>query len=128
MEKDKFTLPATRRITDQRIYSEIFRRGARLKFPEFVLIFQENGLPYSRIGISVGKRFGNAVRRNRAKRLCRELFRLNQYLLPQGVDIVFLPRQRLLETKWKKLLQNMQTAGRKIENRIRNKETDKKAV
>jgi len=128
VEKDKFTLPATRRITDQRIYSEIFRRGARLKFPEFVFIFQENGLPYSRIGISVGKRFGNAVRRNRAKRLCRELFRLNQYLLPQGVDIVFLPRQRLLETKWEKLLQNMQTAGRKIENRIRNKETDKKAV
>ena len=78
-------------------------------------MFKDNDLPYSRIGISVGKRFGNAVQRNRAKRLCRELFRLNQYLLPTGVDIIFLPRKRLLDAKWPALVETILRAGKEIE-------------
>ena len=115
MEKRRFTLPENRRINRQRTYSEIFRKGKRLRFPEFTLVFKDNGLPYSRIGISVGKKFGNAVKRNRAKRLCRELFRLYRHAIPEGVDIIFLPGKRLLETPWPRLVETMLTAGRKIE-------------
>ena len=59
--------------------------------------------------------------RNRAKRRCRELFRLNQYVIPEGVDVVFLPKRQLLEAKWEKLSENMIVAGRKIEQKLGEK-------
>lgn len=47
-----------------------------------------NGLGITRLGITASKRTGNAVKRNRIKRLVREFFRLNKERLPQGVDIL----------------------------------------
>ncbi len=47
-----------------------------------------NGGPHARLGLSVPARLvGNAVRRNRVKRVVRESFRQHQHLLP-AVDIV----------------------------------------
>jgi ribonuclease P protein component len=51
-----------------------------------------NGLPHPRLGLSVSRRVGGAVLRNRWKRLIREAFRISQHQLPQGVDLVVIPR------------------------------------
>lgn len=51
-----------------------------------------NGLPHPRLGLSVSKRVGNAVVRNRVKRLFREAFRHARPDLPAGVDLVMIPR------------------------------------
>jgi ribonuclease P protein component len=51
-----------------------------------------NGLPYTRLGLSVSSRIGNAVVRNRWKRLLREAFRLHLEELPSGIDLVAIPR------------------------------------
>jgi ribonuclease P protein component len=46
----------------------------------------------ARIGMAVGKRHGNAVQRNRLRRLLREAFRLEQFNLPPGFDYLWVPR------------------------------------
>lgn len=53
-----------------------------------VLLAAANGLGHPRLGISIPRRVGTAVKRNRIKRLLRESFRLEQRSLPAGVDLV----------------------------------------
>jgi len=57
-----------------------------------VVYAKENGLPYSRVGLSVSRKFGGAVVRNRIRRLLREAYRLDKEKLPAGFDLVLIPR------------------------------------
>jgi ribonuclease P protein component len=53
----------------------------------------ENQLPYLRLGMSVSRKVGNAVLRNRVRRLYREAFRLTRHVMPTGLDLVLIPRR-----------------------------------
>ncbi len=76
--------------------SEDFRRAYRGKCSaadQWLLIFgYPNGLECPRLGLSVSRKVGGAVERNRWKRLIREAFRLTRDKLPKGVDLVVIPR------------------------------------
>src|SRR5438067_9136427 len=53
----------------------------------------ENGLPHTRVGFSVSRKVaGDAVHRNRMRRLYREAFRLSKHEMPTGLDLVLIPR------------------------------------
>lgn len=66
------------------------RLGKRYRTRHFTVILKENGLDISRIGITVRKKIGNAVKRNRIKRLVREIYRLNKRNILKGYDIVIV--------------------------------------
>ena len=53
----------------------------------------QNQLGRTRLGLSIGRKVGNAVVRNRWKRIIREAFRLNRSKLPVGIDFVVRPRK-----------------------------------
>lgn len=54
----------------------------------------------TRLGITVTRKIGNAVMRNRIKRLVREAFRRNRSRLPSGLDLVWVAKQQAAEVEY----------------------------
>ena len=65
----------------------------------FVLFGLENAVSRSRLGITVTRKCGNAVVRNRMKRLLREVFRRHQETLVPAMDLVVNARAGLEKSK-----------------------------
>jgi ribonuclease P protein component len=57
-----------------------------------------NDLAYSRLGLSVSRKVGGAVVRNRFRRLYREAFRLTRDSIPAGLDLILIPRSPNIPT------------------------------
>lgn len=89
-------LPPAHRVRNRRDFERAYEEGEKVLMPEFALFARPNGLPHSRLGVTTTRRLGNAVRRNRARRLVREAFRTHRELLPTGLDLVFVVRAPLL--------------------------------
>jgi ribonuclease P protein component len=82
------------RLRRQAEFRTVFRRGRRLPGRLFLLLVYPNGLVWSRLGMAVGRGFGDAVARNRARRLIREGFRRLRRSYP-GLDVVVVSRAAL---------------------------------
>ena len=93
----RFSFPKKKRLISNSQFKDILARGRRLSNSVLTLYVAENDLEYSRLGVSVGKSYGNAVVRNRLKRLMREAFRQNQHQIPAGFDYVIM-----ISPRWQK--------------------------
>ena len=105
------------RIRKRSEYQTIYDRGQRIPSGHFVLFVMRNGAGRPRLGITVTKRVGNAVKRNRAKRLVREIFRRHKSEL-MNVDVVVNGRvglpdavYRALETEFLARLRSFRKAS-----------------
>lgn len=82
-------------------YRFLYKNGRRTSNRYFVLYYIKNNLGYSRFGISASKKLGNAVKRNRVKRLIREVIRLRDDVKGMKMDIVIVARDGMLGINFK---------------------------
>lgn len=80
-------------------FQSVYRAGKSYANRQLVLYVLPNKSGSRRVGFAAGKKLGNAVIRNRVKRLLRETYRLNQHRLCSGVDIIIVGRQTLIKEK-----------------------------
>jgi len=93
MEKQSFGRHL--RITKKRDYLTVYKQGARSYSEHFTIVACRSEMDTSRLGITVSKKVGNAVERNRIRRLVREFFRLNRSRLSVRQDIVIIANKNI---------------------------------
>ena len=76
------------RIVRSSDYQAIYKTGRKIHSSHFVLFSRVNTLGHSRMGITASRKVGGAVKRNRVKRLFREIFRKNLNQIPCRFDMV----------------------------------------
>ena len=86
-------------LNDNKDFLRLYKKGRYIASKYSVIYVKPNKLPFNRLGITAGKKVGNAVCRNRAKRLIRLAYRRAEIALPMGIDIVIVARSRLCEIK-----------------------------
>jgi ribonuclease P protein component len=113
---DRF--PKSVRLLKTEQFQRVFADRCSAADSAIILFALPNELPFCRLGLSVSKKVGNAVIRNRWKRLLRESFRQSQATLPSGFDIVVLPQRHADVHKVKHLAQSLQNLTAKIAKRF----------
>jgi len=86
----RFSFPKKKRLISNIQFKAVLTNSRRRSNGVLTLYIAKNDLEYSRLGVSVGKSSGNAIVRNRLKRLMREAFRQNQHRIPAGFDYVLM--------------------------------------
>lgn len=89
----KFSFPRRLRLRRHADFRRLLKLGRRAGDRRLLIWALPNELDYTRFGLVVGRQHGNAVRRNRIKRVIREAFRLSRRSLPGGFDLACAPRR-----------------------------------
>ena len=96
--------------------NHIFRRlyGTPAQSNRFLALYaRKNRLDQNRVGITVSKKLGGAVVRNRVRRRLREIYRLNEDLFLHGYDIVVVARSRATDASFEELSDAYLAAAKK---------------
>ena len=114
-------LPRAARVRKRPEFLAIQARGRRITTAHFVfaLMMSPSHGGSARLGITASRKIGNAVVRNRAKRLIREAFRATSELWPPGIDVVVLVRRSLEQTKLAAVVEEWLGAASSLRKAIR---------
>ena len=105
----RYTFSKAQRLGGRGTFAAIRDKGLKQTRGPLVMWTTPCDARKSRLGISIGRMVGNAVRRNRIKRLLREAFRLLQHDIPASYDIVLTvrPHEPLILAEYQRLLSHM---------------------
>lgn len=116
------SLPASLRLRRQADFDRVYRRRCSAADHLLVVYGCESGLSHPRLGLSVSRKVGGAVVRNRWKRLIREAFRLSSGQMPEGVDLVVIPR-RGVEPGLEEIRKSLPHLAKRVKRQLEAKET-----
>lgn len=85
------------------VFRKLYHNGNSSVNRYMVVYCRPNHLQENRIGITVGKKLGKAVIRNRVRRRLREIYRLNEQKFCLGYDIVVVARNRAVDAEFQAL-------------------------
>lgn len=94
-QPQQFRFSAAQRLRLNADFQAVYAKGKRVGDDVLLVAGMRNASSTTRIGLSVSRRQGCAAVRNRKKRRMREAFRLSQHQLPQGLDLILIPRQNV---------------------------------
>ncbi len=95
------------RLRDRRVFARSKQAGRTHRHPLVMISVLPNDLPYNRYGFITGKALGNAVVRNRARRLLREGIRQLHPRLCSGVDIILIARPAMVGISYAEVLSSL---------------------
>jgi ribonuclease P protein component len=107
--RSDYSFPKSHRLGGRGTFKTIRDRGVKESRGPLTLWARPNDLNHLRLGVSIGRVVGTAVRRNRIKRLLRESFRLLRHDLPRGYDLVIAvrPHEPLILAEYQKILSHL---------------------
>lgn len=102
------------RLTRNRDFAKVYQHKQSTANHQFVVYKKRNqDLEKFRVGISASKKLGNAVVRNRIRRVLKEIVRNNQHRIKSGFDIVIIVRAKAIQLEFAQLEKSLLHALRK---------------
>ncbi len=83
----------TTKLTSNKDFLRLYKKGKFIASKACVFYYMKNNMPYNRIGITASKKVGNAVVRNRKRRIITAAYRECETIIPIGYDIVMVARK-----------------------------------
>ena len=96
-------------------FKRVYSRGRYAASSCLVTYALKNRLKFNRVGITTSKKIGNAVKRNRSRRIIRAAYMYLADSLKSGYDIVFVARNETPHVKTSHIINNMNYHLRKLE-------------
>ena len=95
-------------LKENKDFRRVYYRGKSEVSPCLVTYVMRNGLKETRVGITSGKKIGGAVQRNRARRVIRAAYALQEGSFNANYDIVFVARTRTTQVKMQQVAADME--------------------
>lgn len=106
------------RLRRSRQFDEVFQARLRFDARVFIINYRSNDCGFDRLGLTVSRKFGGAVQRNRIKRIVREVFRTNPNRDEPTLDLVFRPKADFLRTDYAEVQRQWREALAAIKERF----------
>ncbi len=88
---NRFTFIKAQHLRSKSDFERVYALKNKAADGVLLIFAARNEGPVTRIGLSVSKKHGGAIVRNRLKRLLREAFRLMQHQIPANLDLIVIP-------------------------------------
>ena len=113
----EFTFTKADRLLKRNEYIQLSKVGRRLQNHHFIAIYAPGRLDRCRLGITVTRKVGGAVRRNKIKRLIREYFRCHRHLISGTWDINVVVKREAADLSSQEIFSSLQNIFERISRR-----------
>ena len=96
-------------VKEKRIFDYIINNSKYIKNDTFVIYYEEHEEKYPKFGIAVGKKIGNAVIRNKYKRIIRNLIDQNKFLFKNNYNYIIIVKKKCLSMSYNDLNDSLNT-------------------